>query len=102
MKKIAEKTGVFCHFGQIDLTTQVLRSLKCCDHAKLNTCMRIHEVIRAKTPDEQRIAALKANRDRAAQALKAERDRQRMNRAQRQLANARQLTPGVTKQNSVY
>ena len=63
--------------------------------------MRINEVIRAKTPDEQRIAALKANRDRAAQALKAERDRQRITRAQRQLAKARQLTGGAPKQISV-
>ena len=63
--------------------------------------MRINDVIRAKTPDEQRIAALKANRDRAAQALKAERDRQRITRAQRQLANARQLTGGVPKLISV-
>ena len=59
--------------------------------------MRINEVIKPKTPDEQRIAALKANRDRAAQALKAERERQRITRAQRQLAKARQLTGGVTK-----
>ena len=63
--------------------------------------MRIDEVIRAKTPDEQRIAALKANRDRASLALKAERDRQRITQAQRQLAKARQLTGGVPKPISV-
>ena len=63
--------------------------------------MRVDEVIKPKTPDEQRIAALKANRDRAAQALKAERDRQRITRAQRQLAKARQLTGGVPKPISV-
>jgi hypothetical protein len=63
--------------------------------------MRIDEVIKPKTPDEQRIAALKANRDRAAQALKAERERQRITRAQRQLATARQLTGGVPKPISV-
>jgi hypothetical protein len=79
----------------------LIRSLKCCDHAKLNTFMRINEVIKPKTPDEQRIAALKANRDRAAQALKAERDRQRITQAQRQLAKARQLTGGVPKPISV-
>jgi hypothetical protein len=76
-------------------------SLKCYDHAKLNTFMRINEVIKPKTPDEQRIAALKANRDRAAQALKGERERQRITRAQRQLATARQLTGGVPKPISV-
>ena len=63
--------------------------------------MRINEVIKPKSPEEQRIAALKANEDRAAQALKAERDRQRITRAQRQLAKARQLTGGVPKQISV-
>ena len=63
--------------------------------------MRIDEVIRAKPPDEQRIAALKANRDRASMALKAERDRQRITQAQRQLAKARQLTGGVPKPISV-
>ncbi len=63
--------------------------------------MRIDEVIKPKTPDEQRIAALKANRDRTAQALKAERDRQRITRAQRQLAKARQLTGGAPKPISV-
>ena len=95
MKKIAEKPVFFAISGKL------IGSLKCCDHAKLNTCMRIEEVIRAKTPDEQRIAALKANRDRAAQALKAERDRQRMTRAQRQLAKAQQVNRSLTKPISV-
>ena len=63
--------------------------------------MRIDEVIRAKTPAEQRIAALKANQDRAAQALKAERDRQRMTRAQRQLAKAQQVNRSLTKPISI-
>ena len=47
--------------------------------------MRIREVIRPQSPEQQRIAALKANRDRASQALKAERDRQRLSRAQQAL-----------------
>ena len=63
--------------------------------------MRINEIIKPQPPDEQRIAALKANRDRAAQALKAERNRQRITRAQRQLTKARQLTGGVPKPISV-
>ena len=58
--------------------------------------MRINEVIKPKAPDEQRIAALKANRDRAAQALKAERERQRITRAQRQLAKAQQANRSFT------
>ena len=63
--------------------------------------MRIDEVIKPKTPDEQRIAALKANRDHAAQALKAERDRQRITRAQRQLAKAQQANRSFAKPISV-
>ena len=50
--------------------------------------MRIREVIRPQSPEQQRIAALKANRDRASQALKAERDRQRLSRAQKALRRA--------------
>jgi hypothetical protein len=63
--------------------------------------MRIDEVVKPKAPDEQRIAALKANRDRAAQALKAERDRQRITRAQRQLAKAQQANRSFAKPISV-
>ena len=95
MEKIAEKLVFSAISGKL------ICSLKCCGHAKLNTCMRINEIIKPKTPDEQRIAALKANRDRASMALKAERDRQRITRAQRQLAKARQLTGGVPKPISV-
>jgi hypothetical protein len=95
VKKIAEKPVFSAISGKL------ICSPKCCDHAKLNTCMRIDEVIRAKTPEEQRIAALKANRDRAAQALKAERNRQRMTRAQRQLAKAQQANRSFTKPISV-
>ena len=57
----------------------------------LNTAMRIREVIQPPTPEQQRIAALKANRDRASQALKAERDRQRLSRAQQSLRRAQQV-----------
>jgi len=57
----------------------------------LNTAMRIQEVIRPQSPEQQRIAALKANRDRASQALKAERDRQRLSRAQQSLRRAQQV-----------
>ncbi len=53
--------------------------------------MRIREVIRPQSPEQQSIAALKANRDRASQALKAERDRQRLSRAQQALRRAQQV-----------
>ena len=58
----------------------------------LNTAMRIQEVIRPQSPEQQRIAALKTNRDRASRALKAERDRQRLSRAQKALLSARRLS----------
>jgi len=53
--------------------------------------MRIREVIRPQSPEQQRIAALTATRDRASQALKSERDRQRIRRAQQALGRAQQV-----------
>ncbi|NCV91204.1 MAG: hypothetical protein EBW71_09555 [Betaproteobacteria bacterium] len=50
--------------------------------------MRIQEVIQPQSPEQQRIAALTATRDRASQALKSERDRQRIRRAQQALRRA--------------
>jgi len=91
VKKIAEKPVFFVISGKL------IGPLKRGYHAKLSSCMRINEVIRAKTPDEQRIAALKANRDRASLALKAERDRQRITRAQRQLGKAQQAKQSFAK-----
>jgi hypothetical protein len=46
-------------------------------------------VPKAPTPEQTRIKSLKAQRDRAADALKSERDRQRLQRAQRAIANNR-------------
>jgi hypothetical protein len=51
--------------------------------------MRVHEVVEsqpgaAKTPEQQRVAALKRQKDTAAQALKAERARQKRTRLQQQ------------------
>ncbi len=49
----------------------------------INTCMQIHEVvIKPKTPEQQRILSLKATKDRAADALAAERQRQKISKAQ--------------------
>jgi hypothetical protein len=59
----------------------------------LNTRMRVHEVIKPKTPktpEQQRVAALQQRVDGAKQALKNERQRQKVERAQQQLARARQ------------
>lgn len=54
--------------------------------------MRVQEVIkptRPKTPEQQRLAALQWRADAAKQAVKAERERQRVQRARQQLAHAR-------------
>lgn len=50
-------------------------------------CMRISEITPPPTPEQQRIKALKANKDRATQALKNERDRQKRAKANRTLAS---------------
>ncbi len=53
--------------------------------------MQIHEVvIKPKTPEQQRIDSLKSAKDRASDALAAERKRQTITKAQRALAAARQ------------
>jgi hypothetical protein len=63
--------------------------------------MKIQDVIaeagtQPKTPEQQRVAALKATKDRAAGALKAERARQTAQKAQNTLAQARQAMASVT------
>ncbi len=58
----------------------------------INTYMQIHEVISApNTPEQQRIESLKSAKDRAGDALAAERQRQKFSKAQRSLQQARQL-----------
>jgi hypothetical protein len=49
-----------------------------------------------KTPEQQRIESLAANKDRAADALAAERQRQKLSKAQRSLAQARQPIKAVS------
>jgi hypothetical protein len=43
--------------------------------------MRITEILKPPTPEQARIKALSANKDRAADALKAERERQKRTKA---------------------
>ena len=66
----------------------------------INTCMQIHEVvIKPKTPEQQRIDSLKATKDRAADALAAERQRQKISKAQKAVTAAQQstsITPNVS------
>ncbi len=50
----------------------------------------VSEGTQPKTPEQLRIDSLKANKDKAASALKAERQRQQVSKAQKTLAAARQ------------
>lgn len=53
----------------------------------INTCMQIHEVvIKPKTPAQQRILSLQATKERAADALAAERQRRKISKAQKTLS----------------
>lgn len=49
--------------------------------------MRIKE-IKTKTPQQERIVALKKQKEVSAKALKAEQNRQRISKAQQQISNA--------------
>ena len=53
------------------------------------------ETIKPKTPEQQRIDSLKATKDRATDALSAERQRQQVAKAQKSLTAARQVKPNV-------
>ena len=53
------------------------------------------ETIKPKTPEQLRIDSLKASKDRAADALSAERQRQQVAKAQKTLVAARQIRPNV-------
>jgi hypothetical protein len=53
------------------------------------------EMIKPKTPEQLRLDSLKATKQKAADALTAERERQQVARAQKSLAAARQATPNV-------
>jgi hypothetical protein len=56
--------------------------------------MKIQEISpNPKTPEQLRLDSLKANKDRAADALAAERQRQKVAKAQKALTTARQLKP---------
>jgi len=58
----------------------------------INIYMQINEVVSTpKTPEQQRIDSLKSAKDRAGDALAAERQRQKIGKAQRSLQQVRQL-----------
>ena len=57
----------------------------------INICMQVQEVIsKPPTPEQQRIRSLKSTKDRAADALEAERQRQKITKAQKTMTAARQ------------
>jgi len=55
--------------------------------------MRLHEikpnVIKPLTPQQQRVKSLQTQKDNASKALKAERDRQRVSKAQQQIRDVK-------------
>ena len=53
------------------------------------------ETIKPKTPEQLRLDTLKATKQKASDALTAERERQQVAQAQKSLAAARQATPNV-------
>ena len=59
----------------------------------INICMQVQEVIsKPPTPEQQRILSLKSTKDRAADALAAERQRQKIAKAQKAMTAAQQIT----------
>lgn len=58
---------------------------------EINTGMRISEItaIKPMTPEKARIDALAKQKERASDALKAERDRQKLQKAQKAIAQVR-------------
>lgn len=58
---------------------------------EINTGMRISEITASKpaTPEQARIDALTKQKERASDALKAERDRQKLQKAQKAIAQVR-------------
>lgn len=52
--------------------------------------MLIREIVKPKTPEQQRLASLQATATRAQQAAKTERERQKIAKAQQSLAQVRQ------------
>ena len=63
--------------------------------------MRIDEIeqpAKPKTPEQQRVAGLQANAKRAQQAVKTEKAKQQLLKAQQGVAKAAQPTPAITQQ----
>ena len=61
----------------------------------INSYMRIFEIEKPRTPEQQRLDQLRANSKRARDAVKVERDRQKMQRAQKALQAIRPIKPVI-------
>jgi hypothetical protein len=61
----------------------------------INSFMRIFEIEKPRTPEQQRLDQLRANSKRARDAVKVERDRQKMQRAQKALQAIRPVKPVI-------
>jgi hypothetical protein len=64
----------------------------------INSFMRIFEIEKPRTPEQQRLDQLRANSKRARDAVKVERDRQKMQRAQKAMQALR--APAIKKPTS--
>jgi hypothetical protein len=65
------------------------------EQAFINRFMRIFEIEKPKTPEQQRLDQLRANSKRASNAVKAERNRQKMQRAQKALQSIRPIKTAI-------
>ena len=64
----------------------MLETGKC---SPLNTRMRICEIVQPKTPEQQRLDSLRAASKRASDAVKQERDRQKLQKAKKAIQSVR-------------
>ena len=75
--------GLFAGFGRVNSfsagTAGVLAKY----------CMKIYEVVQPKTPEQQRLDSLRAASKRASDAVKQERDRQKLHKAQKTIQQVR-------------
>ena len=81
------KTAVFWVYFRVLVVSTGLAQAR--QAAWLNTCMKIYEVVQPKTPEQQRLDSLRAASKRASDAVKQERDRQKLHKAQKTIQQVR-------------
>ena len=85
------KTAVFWVYFRVLVGSTGLAQAR--PAAWLNTCMKIYEVVQPKTPEQQRLDSLRAASKRASDAVKQERDRQKLHKAQKTIQQVRSPQP---------